>query len=401
MQYRMFQNERLSALGFGAMRLPLLKDGSIDQAELDRMVDAAVAAGVNYFDTAYPYHNGYSESSLCRSLHRYPRETWNLADKFPGHQNVRGVKPVTPEEIFQEQLERCEVDYFDFYLLHNVNENSLGCYYGHPENNFIEYFLEQKEKGRIRHFGFSSHAGPEALEQFLSLYGEYMEFCQIQLNYVDWTLQDAKRKVEILHEAGIPVWVMEPVRGGKLAAFDEETEARLRALRPDESIPSWSFRWLETVPCPTMILSGMSNLAQMEDNLRTFSTHRPLNEEELGIIDGIAARLSGQIPCTGCRYCCADCPMELDIPMLLSMANDMAVSSSFNTVARYAALGADRQGGACIGCGQCSTACPQKINVPEELRQLDALMAGHKSWEELCRERAAAAEARKQAREQS
>ena len=395
MLYNVFQDLSLSALGFGAMRLPLLADGSIDQAELDRMVDAAMAAGVNYYDTAYPYHGGMSEVCLGRSLARYPRESWHLADKFPGHQNVQGVKPVTPAEIFEEQLQRCGVEYFDFYLLHNVNENSMSCYYGKPENHFIEYFLEQKAAGRIRHLGFSCHAAPAGLETFLGLYGEHMEFCQIQLNYVDWTLQDAKKKVEILRAAGIPVWVMEPVRGGRLASFNEEITAKLRALRPDESTPAWAFRWLRTVPQPTMILSGMSNLAQMQDNLKTFETHKPLNEEELALIGEVAAQIAKLIPCTGCRYCCAGCPMELDIPTMLSMANDMAVSPSFNTVARYSALGEGKLADACIGCGQCMAACPQKINVPEELKKLNALMSSQKTWEEICIERAAAAEAMK------
>ena len=397
MLYNRFQDEQLSALGFGAMRLPLLPDGEIDQAELDRMVDAAMAAGVNYFDTAHPYHGGKSEGALCKALSRYPRDSWNLADKFPGHQNVKGLKPLQPEDIFEEQLQRCGVEHFDFYLLHNVNENSMS-YYGNPDNHFMEYFLEQKAKGRIRHLGFSCHAAPAGLEQFLDLYGEHMEFCQIQLNYVDWTLQDAKRKVELLRERGIPVWVMEPVRGGKLASFDAETEASLRALRPDESIPAWCFRWLRTVPQPTMILSGMSNLEQMQDNLKTFAEHKPLNEEELKLLEELALRISRQIPCTGCRYCCAGCPMELDIPMLMGMSNDMSFSPGFNTVARYSALPDDKKAGACIGCGQCSAACPQKIDVPEQMKRLDTMMKNHKTWEEICRERAAAAEAtRKQA----
>ena len=394
MLYNDFQSERLSALGFGAMRLPLLADGSIDQAELERMVDAAMAAGVNYYDTAHPYHGGMSEGALCKALKRYPRDSWNLADKFPGHQNVPGVKPLQPKDIFEEQLQRCGVDYFDFYLLHNVNENSMS-YYGHPENGFMEYFLEQKQKGRIRHLGFSCHAAPAGLEKFLDLYGEHMEFCQIQLNYVDWTLQDAKRKVEILRERGIPVWVMEPVRGGKLAAFDEETEASMRSLRPDESIPAWAFRWLRTVPQPTMILSGMSNLAQMEDNLKTFSEDKPLNEEEIAVLDEAAASLARMIPCTACRYCCAGCPMELDIPGLLSIANDLAVAQSFNVVSRYTIMDEDKKASACIGCGQCETVCPQKIRVPEEMQKLAALMETQKTWEEICIERAAAAEALK------
>ena len=392
MLYNPFQDLSLSALGFGAMRLPLRPDGTIDAEELDRMVDAAIAAGVNYFDTAHPYHDGKSEVELGRSLRRYPRESWYLADKFPGHQNVPGVTPLDPGEIFEEQLQRCGVDYFDFYLLHNVNENSLR-YYGNPENRFMDYFLAQKRAGRIRHLGFSCHAAPAGLERFLRLYGEELEFCQIQLNYLDWTLQDAKQKVAILKNAGLPVWVMEPVRGGRLAHFDEATEAKLRAARPDESIPAWAFRWLRTVPQPTVILSGMSNLEQMEDNLKTFSEHRPLNGEELALLNEVAAGIAKLIPCTGCRYCCAGCPMGLDIPTLMSMANDMAVTHSFNTIARYTALGEGKRADACIGCGQCTHACPQKIDVPEQMQKLAALMAGQKSWEEVCAERAATAAA--------
>ena len=394
MLYNEFQSLRLSALGFGAMRLPTLEGGVIDQEELERMVDAAMAAGVNYFDTAHPYHNGKSEGALCRALSRYPRESWYLADKFPGHQNVPGVRPLQPAEVFEEQLQRCGVEYFDFYLLHNVNENSMR-YYGKPENGFMDYFLEQKARGRIRHLGFSCHAAPEGLGQFLALYGEHMEFCQIQLNYLDWSLQDAKSKVSILREWGIPVWVMEPVRGGRLAHFDEATEARMKALRPEESVPAWAFRWLRTVPKPMMILSGMSNLAQMQDNLKTFSEDKPLSTEELGLLDEIAASLAQFIPCTACRYCCAGCPKGLDIPTMLAMANDMAVTKSFNTVSRYAALGEGKQGADCIGCGQCVRACPQKIDVPTQLKKLDALMASQKSWEAICAERAAAAEALK------
>ena len=394
MLYNDFQGLKLSALGFGTMRLPVLADGQIDQEELDRMVDAAMAAGVNYYDTAYPYHGSMSEPAIGRSLARYPRESWYLATKFPGHQNVHGVKPLLPEEVFEEQLQKCGVDFFDFYLIHNVNENSL-AYYGNPENRFMDYFVEQKKNGRIRHLGFSCHAAPAGLRRFLELYGEHMEFCQIQLNFVDWKLQEAEKKCEILKAAGLPVWVMEPVRGGKLAHFAPEIEAKMKALRPDESIPAWCFRWLRTVPKPTMILSGMSNLEQMQDNLRTFREDRPLNEEELALVYEAAASLARMIPCTGCRYCCAGCPMELDIPGLLGMSNDMAVQNNFNTVARYGAIPDDKKASACIACGQCMEACPQKINVPEEMQRLAELMSGQKTWEEICRERAEAAEAAK------
>lgn len=397
MLYNDFQNEKLSALGFGAMRLPLRPDGEIDQAELDRMVDAAIAAGVNYFDTAYAYHGGKSENAIGRSLSRYPRERWNLADKFPGHQNVAGVRPMVPEEVFEDQLRKCGVDYFDFYLLHNVCENSLTYYYGTKIDECLAYFLEQKAKGRIRHLGFSSHATAATLEKFLDAYGEHFEFCQIQLNFLDWKLQEAEKKVALLRAHGIPVWVMEPVRGGKLARFAPEIEAKMRALRPEESTPAWAFRWLRTVPRPTMILSGMSNLAQMEDNLKTFSEDRPLCAEELAVLDEAAASLARLIPCTACRYCCAGCPMGLEIPTLLSIANDMAVARSFNVVSRYTVLGRGKQAADCIGCGQCETVCPQKIAVPEELRKLAALMESQKTWEEICAERAAIAAAAKQA----
>lgn len=390
MLYKQFQNLQLSALGFGAMRLPLLPDGSgtIDQAELDRMVDAAMAAGVNYYDTAHPYHDGKSEGAIGRSLARYPRETWHLADKFPGHQNVHGVKELQPAEVFEEQLQRCGVDYFDFYLLHNVNEQSM-AYYCNPEKHCLDYFLEQKAKGRIRHLGFSCHAGPEALQEFVDRYGKELEFCQIQLNYVDWKLQNAEKKVEILRKAGLPIWVMEPVRGGKLASFAEETEAEMHALRPDESCAAWAFRWLQSVPKPTMILSGMSNLQQMEENIKTFSAEKPLNDAELAVLEKIAADMQGKIPCTGCRYCCAGCPVGLNIPMILSMANELQVSGSLNLMMRYSALGDGKRAADCIGCGQCREACPQKIDVPAEMAKFADAVAREKSWEEICRERAA------------
>ncbi len=393
MLYSTFQNETLSALGFGAMRLPLGPDGAIDQAELDRMVDAAIAAGVNYFDTAYAYHGGRSEIALGASLRRYPRERWKLADKFPGHQNVAGVRPMQPAEVFEDQLRKCGVDCFDFYLLHNVCESSLTYYYGEKIGDCLDYFLEQKAKGRIRHLGFSSHATADTLAKFLDRYGDKLEFCQIQLNFVDWKLQDAKKKVELLRAHGLPIWVMEPVRGGKLAKFADDIEAKLRALRPAESTPAWAFRWLRTVPKPTVILSGMSNLAQMQDNLKTFSEDRPLNGAELAVLDEAAASLARMIPCTACRYCCAGCPVGLDIPGLLSIANDMAVTKSFNVVSRYTILGDGKRAGDCIGCGQCATVCPQKIEVPAELRKLAALMETQKTWEEVCAERAAIAAA--------
>ena len=398
MIFNPFQELSLSSLGFGAMRLPLEADGkTIDRQALDRMVDTAMAAGVNYYDTAYPYHDGLSEVEIGRSLARYPRESWYLADKFPGHQNVPGVKELQAEEVFEKQLKRCGVDYFDFYLLHNVNENSMHYYCNPDKQHYLAYFLQQKENGRIRHLGFSCHASPDALEQFLDQYGKYMEFCQIQLNYLDWKLQDAEKKCEILREAGLPVWVMEPVRGGKLASLGEGAEAELRAMRPAESIASWAFRWLQTVPQPTVVLSGMSTQEQMEDNIRTFSAEAPLDDRELALIGRIAGSMMGSIPCTACRYCCAGCPMEIDIPKLLNMSNETEMGKvSINIMMRYSAIEKGKRAEACIACGQCREVCPQKIDVPTELAKLAERLAGQTTWEEICRQREAAAAANKQ-----
>ena len=392
---KQFKDLRLSMLGFGTMRLPLVPGGGtqdIDQAELDRMVDLAIAGGVNYFDTAYPYHGGCSEIAIGKSLARYPRESFFLADKFPGHQNVRGVKQLDPEQVFEEQLKKCGVEYFDFYLMHNVNEHSMN-YYGNPQNRFMDYFLEQKANGRIKHLGFSCHSAPEGLKSFLDLYGDKMEFCQIQLNYLDWSLQDAKKKCGILREYGLPVWVMEPVRGGRLAKLDKETEARMRALRPGESTPAWAFRWLQTVPQPTVVLSGMSKLEQMEDNIKTFSSEKPLSDEETALLYSAADKLTSLVPCTGCRYCCAGCPKGLDIPNLVNICNDMRVGYNINPVARYGAIEDGKRADSCVGCGQCTKACPQKIDVPSVMKELADKMSSLQSWEEICREREAAQEA--------
>ncbi|MBQ9732690.1 MAG: aldo/keto reductase, partial [Clostridia bacterium] len=228
MLYNDFQDIKLSALGFGTMRLPWLADGSgkLDQELIEKMIDYAMANGVNYYDTAYPYLNGLSELSVGKALSRYPRESYYLADKYPGHQNVKGAAMLDPKAVFEDQLEKCGVEYFDFYLMHNINENSLRFYCG-EDTSYFDYFLEQKKNGRIKHLGFSCHADLAGMKQYMDMFGEHMEFCQIQLNYLDWSLQKAKEKVEYLNSINMPIWVMEPVRGGKLAKLDEPTEAKM------------------------------------------------------------------------------------------------------------------------------------------------------------------------------
>lgn len=387
MQYNEACGERLSRLGFGCMRLPLTADKAIDEAKLQRMVDYAIAQSVNYFDTAWPYHSGLSEIAIGKALRRHPRDRWLLANKYPGHQIAASYNPA---EIFEEQLKKCGVDCFDFYLLHNVYENSFGVYTD-PKWGILDYFREQKRLGRIRHLGFSSHARPDTLEKFLDYAGDSMEFCQIQLNYLDWTLQDARAKYDLLTARNIPVWVMEPLRGGRLATLDESDEAGLRALRPDESTAAWSFRWLQRLPNVKMVLSGMSAMEQMVDNVATFSGGLPQSDAEAALLERIAEGLKDALPCTRCRYCCDGCPMGLDIPMLIHAYNDVRFAQSMTVSMQFDALPEDKRPSACIACGACAAVCPQNIDIPGALRELSETLARMPSWAELCRQREEAA----------
>ena len=383
-----FQNEKLSLLGFGAMRLPCLADGSIDEQQVAEMTQMAMDAGVNYFDTAFPYHGGQSERVMGRVLSKYPRDSYKLATKYPGHQILSSG--YNPAEIFEEQLQKCGVDYFDFYLLHNVNEKSMEVYMD-PQWGIVDYFKEQKRLGRIRHLGFSSHAQVEGLEKFLDYCGGDMEFCQIQLNYMDWTLQKARQKYELLTARGIPVWVMEPVRGGKLASLSQADSAKLKALRPEATDASWGFRFLQGLPNVKMILSGMSNLEQMKDNLSTFAQREPLNESETEMMLSIAQGMMDLVPCTACRYCCEGCPKGLDIPALLSVYNELRVSSTVNAAMRVEFLPEEKKPTACIACGKCARSCPQNIDIPAALKALSEKLTTIPSWAETCRQREAAA----------
>ena len=384
MIYHDFQGERISALGFGAMRLPLQADKSIDRAAVEEMIAYAIEHGVNYFDTALPYHDGNSETILGEILSQYPRERWLLADKFPGHQHSRTFDPAG---TFERQLKKCRVDYFDFYLYHNICENSLDDYMD-PRWGILEYFAEQRRAGRIRHLGFSCHATAENLEKILDgPYGQVAEFVQIQLNYLDWTLQDAARKVEILRRRGLPVWVMEPVRGGMLAHPGADAEQRMEALRPGASPASWAFRWLQGVPEVKVVLSGMSSMEQMQDNVATFEREQLLSAPEQELLGSVAEGLKHSVPCTTCRYCCAGCPAELDIPLLLSDYNDLRVQFSHTPMMRLETLPDDKKPHACLGCGACAQICPQGIDIPGALADLAALYDKYPKWSAICEAR--------------
>ena len=386
MIYSEFQDKQLSRLGFGLMRLPLMPDGTIDEAQAEEMVAYAMANGVNYFDTAWPYHSGDSERVIGRILSKYDRGSFYLADKYPGHQIASKYDPAA---LFEKQLQKCGVEYFDFYLLHNVYEESMGVYLD-PKWGILDYFKEQKRLGRIKHLGFSSHGNLENLKEFLDICGDDMEFCQIQLNYLDWTLQNAKEKYELLTERGIPVWVMEPVRGGKLVSLSDAAEAKLHAARPDETIVSWCFRFLQELPNVKMILSGMSDRQQMIDNVATFAAPKPMTEEQIALILEVAEELKDAVPCTACRYCCDGCPMELDIPFLLSVYNDIRFAPVTNTAMRIDSLPANKRPTACVACGRCAQICPQKIDIPNALYDFSLRLEKITPWAEICRQREAA-----------
>ena len=377
MMYRDFQDVKLSALGMGAMRLPVVDgdDSKIDEAAAFAMVDEAMARGVNYYDTAWGYHNGNSELVMGKALARHPREKFYLATKFPGY-DLSNMGKV--EEIFKKQLEKCQVEYFDFYLFHNVCEMNIDAYLD-PKYGTYDYLLAQKKNGRIRHLGFSAHGDYDVMKRFLEAYGKDMEFCQIQLNYLDWDFQDAKRKVELLNQWNIPVWVMEPLRGGKLASLAPEDEAKLKALRPDEGIPAWAFRYLQSIPSVVVTLSGMSNMEQMKENIATFETDKPLNETELETLHAIAQGMVKKIvlPCTACHYCTSHCPQGLDIPNLLSLYNEHCFTQGgFIAPMALSAIPADKQPSACIGCRSCEAVCPQGIKISEAMADFTAKLGG-------------------------
>ena len=380
-----FQGCTLSRLGFGTMRLPLLpgetKATAIDVEQVNAMVDYALSHGVNYFDTAYPYHGGLSEIVIGKALARYPRESFYLADKYPGHQISDSYDPAA---VFEEQLVKCGVEYFDFYLLHNVYENSISVYKD-ERWKIVDYFIEQNRLGRIRHLGFSCHGELAILEEFLDYCGEHMEFCQIQLNYLDWTLQHAKEKYNYLTQRGIPVWVMEPIRGGRLASLPEDAMKKLGAFRSKESGAAWALRFLQGLPNVKMILSGMSNMQQMEENIATFEQEAPLSEAERTVLFAIAEELKGSLPCTACRYCCDGCPKGLDIPMMIAAYNEVRFQPGLYTRMKFDALPEDKRPSACISCGKCSKTCPQGIDVPAALKALAQVLPTLPDWAEICK----------------
>ena len=352
MIYKELCGERISSLGLGCMRFPLADPDTkeVDMSATDDLIACAIQNGINYFDTAWPYHNDKSESILGELLAKYPRESYFLATKYPAFE-ISNMKD--PAAIFEKQLANCKTDYFDFYLCHNVCERNID-WFTDPQYGVVEYLIEQKKKGRIRHLGFSTHGSRTVIRRFIDAYRSELEFCQIQLNYLDWKLQSAKEKVEMLTLYGLPIWVMEPVRGGRLAELDSDTMCSLAAFRPDASAAEWAFRFLQTIPGIGVILSGMSNMDQLTENINTFSASKPLSKAEMRLIlkvsdDMIAKRT---VPCTACGYCLTKCPRSLPIPDMIKAFNE---KTAFK----------DASPDSCIACRSCESVCPQGIKISE------------------------------------
>lgn len=374
MIYKSFRDSgtNISMLGMGCMRLPTINEQSdeIDHEKAQAVIDYAHAHGINYYDTAFLYHNGTAERFIGHALSKFPRDSYLLATKMPGWLMKPDIDRARIPEIFYEQLENCRVDYFDFYLCHSISEQSFDNY---VNLGIIPFLNEMKAQGKIRQLGFSSHGKPETLRRSCAL--NDWDFAQIQLNYLDWEDQDAKQQYEILEEFGLPVIVMEPLRGGRLAGLSDEADALLKKARPDKSVASWAFRYVQSLPSVQIVLSGMNEIEQLVDNLDTFDKLEPLSEAERTTLDEAVdlLRSKNNIPCTACRYC-AGCPQGLDIPGLFTAYNSYAVSESPMDLMELTALPPEKKPSNCIACGNCVSACPQNIDIPEKMSMITELL---------------------------
>ncbi len=363
---------KMPKLGFGLMRLPQ-KDGSIDLEAVCGMVDKYLAAGFTYFDTAYVYHGGTSEEAARECIvKRYPRDSFTLATKLPGWS--LGC-PEDRDRIFEEQCERAGVDHFDFYLLHSIEEGNN--YEKYERFNCFEWGLEKKRQGRIKHFGFSFHGTPSLLEKLLDDHPE-VEFVQIQLNYSDWDnpVIASGKLYEILSGRGIPIIVMEPVKGGTLADPLPAVKERFEAARPGASAASWALRFVGSLPGVMTILSGMSDIGQMTDNLNTFTNFEPLSDAERAVLKEAVDIMHGTptISCTKCRYCCDGCPQGINIPEIFNLVNTVIMFNEGWRAKNFynANIAPSARASDCLACGQCESVCPQHLHIIDLLKDASA-----------------------------
>ena len=353
-------------LGFGTMRLPRKTKGepAIDYDETRKLFARAIECGVNYFDTAYFYHRGLSEVCVGDLLSSYPRESYFIADKMP----IRMLKTEADlERIWQEQLKRCKTKYFDFYLLHALNKRNWET----AKRLKVYEFLKAKQaKGEIKYLGFSFHDKPAVLEDIAKSYP--WDFAQIQLNYYDWTQYKSKEQYEILTKLGIPIIVMEPLRGGALAKLNDAAIKIFKRANAAASPASWAFRYIADLPNVLCILSGMNKMEHLEENIRTLSKPAPLIKRERGVIAGaLAAYLKrGAVPCTDCRYC-LPCPVGVAIPKVFSLYNEFKLNGNFEKFnSSHSSLAPEEQAHECVNCTACIKKCPQSIAIPQELHRI-------------------------------
>ncbi len=365
MQKRNFKktDKNVSLLGFGGMRFPTLPDSNeIDISEAEKIIDYAYNHGVNYFDTAYFYHDGKSEGFLGKALSKYDRNSYYVADKIPiWHVDT----PDGVSTLFQTQLDRTQLDYFDFYLCHALGKENFEKIL---EFNVLDFLTKKKEEGKILHIGFSFHDTPEVLETILKAYP--WEFCQLQLNYFDWDFQNAKKQYELCVKYGVQVIVMEPVRGGVLTDLGEAANSILKSCNPDKSIPSWAIRFAMEKENVLTVLSGMSNLAQVKDNIKTASENVVLSDTENEALKNALEeyKKSKQIPCTACNYC-DGCPVKINIRELFKLVNSFAFAPEKRGLKKkYAEL--EYKADLCISCGKCKSHCPQSIDIPAEMKKI-------------------------------
>ena len=357
-------NASLPRLGYGCMRFPT-KDGKIDFEYSKKLIHYAYDNGINYFDTAYNYHGGESEILLGKVLTDFDRQSYFLTSKLP----VWKVKEEgDAEKLFEEQLKKCNTEYFDFYLLHSLNKKSIQRV---EKFNLYDFILKKKNEGKIKNIGFSFHDNNEVLQKFASAHK--WDFIQLQINYWDWEENDAKSLYETLENLNIPCFVMEPVRGGFLASFAPHAMKRFKDCHPDQSIASWALRWVASLPNVALILSGMSNMEQLQDNIDTFTGIKAITDDEQKVIDEVIEDLRKikPVPCTGCRYC-MDCQFGVDIPGVFEIYNDYKKFQNKDIAKQsyFTDMNEEKQGGGCQKCEECVPKCPQHINIPEELEKI-------------------------------
>ncbi len=354
-----------SLLGFGCMRFPTLSDGSIDEGTAEKMLDAAYEAGVNYFDTAYVYHDGKSEGMVGKALAKRDRSTYFIATKLPIWLLKKQEDTV---RIFTEQLERLQKDYVDFYLLHALDKETFETV---KELHVIKECEELRRQGKIRYLGFSFHDSYEVFEEILNYYP--WDFCQIQYNYMDTEIQAGDRGYALAEQMGIPMVIMEPVRGGSLAGFSEDIDEKFHALDPDASIASYAVRWVGSHPNVKVILSGMSTMEQVEDNCGTCSDFKPLSDAENAMLKDVVATMRGRVQngCTGCRYC-MPCPAGVNIPGNFRVWNEFHIYGNYKIVqSRWEKqLDEKEKPHNCIACGKCEEVCPQQLAIRDDLKKV-------------------------------